>query len=1093
MTSEYLKYLIVLLMILFSPLHLFSQKYAVGERWRWTHFTSEDGLPSNAILSIVETPDGTPWANTRAGLAWYNGYYWEKIDSLKGLPPQQMALIVVDRNDSLLVIDRTHRLYYGGKHGFRLFRLLINGKDAPISAAARFHDQRFLFVSNFSLIIGDTEHFEKYILPEEFKDQKIFNIWNTDGNSLWMSASAGLYRMEKNRWYLKLPSKRNTHSVLHLRENSNGYGLAFIGSPPSDIGLWEWSPASNPKKTASEGIESILSLDVNGNNDRIILKETDLIKLNRENRWSEPTQLIPEIKNILTVKFRKNGDLWVGTVNGLYLFSSLSRQWTALKYPSPDERNKINELISTRDGSIWAATGGGVITYKTNGSVSSVRTIGDQAIGPVTGLVEDNKGNIWISSGQSFDGAYKWNGHQWTHYGLNDGLDAGNVHKIEKDRNGRLWFLGLYRTDFHTRKVEQEPGAYVFENNAFSPWSRDHGLPSARYYAFEEGPDGARWFGTSAGLIRWTPDSHRNGNGTITRWAVEDGALLNDRIFTLAIDHNKTLWFGDRWSGLGYLENDTVNYLTTTDGLVSDDVWRIEVDASGRLWIGTHGGLSLYDNGVFSSFKNDEGLENTKIWPILPLNTKIYIGTLGGGIQILNLAELNLTPSKVAALTPMIEKRNAFIKWIAYSYWGTRLSENIETRFRVDDGIWSAWSHQRGLFLNDLSAGNHTVGIQSKNMLGAIDTIQTVIPFKIPAPFYTQAEFLIPIGTLSAALMILTIVYVTRKHRADVALRRSEQRYRNLFDNANDAIMIIDPQEKIIMEVNSKACEIYGYTKAEFRSMPFSAVMKINGGIHDEILWTLHETGSKKYETTHNTKSGRHLYMHINAALIEFEGKPAILTLHRDISDVRQAEAKIRLLAQTITSARDYISITALDNTILFVNDAFANGHGYTDQELIGMDFSVVLSPLTPREKIDQLSAAKMQGSWNGEIFHRRKDGTDFPVEVWSAVVQGEENQPVAIVHVARDVTERKKSENDRENLNRELQNALVEVKALSGLLPICSSCKKIRDDQGYWIQVETYISKHSDATFTHGLCPECLKQYYPEVYKRWKAKEQNQ
>jgi len=341
--------------------------------------------------------------------------------------------------------------------------------------------------------------------------------------------------------------------------------------------------------------------------------------------------------------------------------------------------------------------------------------------------------------------------------------------------------------------------------------------------------------------------------------------------------------------------------------------------------------------------------------------------------------------------------------------------------------------------------------------------------------------------------MILTIVYVTRKHRADVALRRSEQRYRNLFDNANDAIMIIDPQEKIIMEVNSKAGEIYGYTKAEFRSMPFSAVMKINGGIHDEILWTLHETGSKKYETTHNTKSGRHLYMHINAALIEFEGKPAILTLHRDISDVRQAEAKIRLLAQTITSARDYISITALDNTILFVNDAFANGHGYTDQELIGMDFSVVLSPLTPREKIDQLSAAKMQGSWNGEIFHRRKDGTDFPVEVWSAVVQGEENQPVAIVHVARDVTERKKSENDRENLIRELQNALVEVKALSGLLPICSSCKKIRDDQGYWIQVETYISKHSDATFTHGLCPECLKQYYPEVYKRWKAKEQNQ
>jgi len=89
-------------------------------------------------------------------------------------------------------------------------------------------------------------------------------------------------------------------------------------------------------------------------------------------------------------------------------------------------------------------------------------------------------------------------------------------------------------------------------------------------------------------------------------------------------------------------------------------------------------------------------------------------------------------------------------------------------------------------------------------------------------------------------------------------------------------------------------------------------------------------------------------------------------------------------------------------------------------------------------------------------------------------------------------VTERKKSEAERENLILELQNALLEVKTLSGLLPICSSCKKIRDDHGYWIQVETYISKHSEATFTHGLCPECLKQYYPEVYKRWKAKEDN-
>jgi PleD family two-component response regulator len=65
---------------------------------------------------------------------------------------------------------------------------------------------------------------------------------------------------------------------------------------------------------------------------------------------------------------------------------------------------------------------------------------------------------------------------------------------------------------------------------------------------------------------------------------------------------------------------------------------------------------------------------------------------------------------------------------------------------------------------------------------------------------------------------------------------------------------------------------------------------------------------------------------------------------------------------------------------------------------------------------------------------------------------------------------------------NEELQKALAEIKTLSGLLPICASCKKIRDDQGYWTQLESYISKHSGAEFTHGCCPDCMKKLYPEM-----------
>jgi len=82
------------------------------------------------------------------------------------------------------------------------------------------------------------------------------------------------------------------------------------------------------------------------------------------------------------------------------------------------------------------------------------------------------------------------------------------------------------------------------------------------------------------------------------------------------------------------------------------------------------------------------------------------------------------------------------------------------------------------------------------------------------------------------------------------------------------------------------------------------------------------------------------------------------------------------------------------------------------------------------------------------------------------------------------EIERRKAIQHEREALIDDLKKALAEIRTLSGLLPICSSCKKIRDDMGYWRQIEEYISKHSEAEFTHGLCPSCAKKLYPEYFK---------
>jgi CheY-like chemotaxis protein len=80
------------------------------------------------------------------------------------------------------------------------------------------------------------------------------------------------------------------------------------------------------------------------------------------------------------------------------------------------------------------------------------------------------------------------------------------------------------------------------------------------------------------------------------------------------------------------------------------------------------------------------------------------------------------------------------------------------------------------------------------------------------------------------------------------------------------------------------------------------------------------------------------------------------------------------------------------------------------------------------------------------------------------------------------EISERKRTEAEKEHLIAELTEALKNVKTLSGLLPICASCKKIRDDKGYWEQIESYIHKRSDAKFSHSLCPDCLTELYPDL-----------
>ena len=131
----------------------------------------------------------------------------------------------------------------------------------------------------------------------------------------------------------------------------------------------------------------------------------------------------------------------------------------------------------------------------------------------------------------------------------------------------------------------------------------------------------------------------------------------------------------------------------------------------------------------------------------------------------------------------------------------------------------------------------------------------------------------------------------------------------------------------------------------------------------------------------------------------------------RDITAYRQAQRHIQMLAHTIRSVGECVSVTDMDDRVLFVNPAFLDTYGLEESDLIGHHIAVVRSPRTAGEVARQILPATLRGGWSGELWNRKKDGTDFQVFLSTSIVRDDAGAAVALVGVARDITEQKRTE----------------------------------------------------------------------------------
>lgn len=179
---------------------------------------------------------------------------------------------------------------------------------------------------------------------------------------------------------------------------------------------------------------------------------------------------------------------------------------------------------------------------------------------------------------------------------------------------------------------------------------------------------------------------------------------------------------------------------------------------------------------------------------------------------------------------------------------------------------------------------------------------------------------------------------------------------------------------------------------------------------------------------------------------------------------------------KTVDAIEDWICIIDLDSVILRSNRTVEKYFQLRVQDAIGRRCCKLFHGTD--QPVASCPLPKM-------LRTKRRESTEVEIQEgrWMLITVdplfNDAGEIIRAVHITRDITQRILIQNEREILVKELKDALARIKTLDGLIPICSICKKIRDDKGYWNLIESYIESHSDAEFSHGICPDCSDGLY--------------
>ena len=274
---------------------------------------------------------------------------------------------------------------------------------------------------------------------------------------------------------------------------------------------------------------------------------------------------------------------------------------------------------------------------------------------------------------------------------------------------------------------------------------------------------------------------------------------------------------------------------------------------------------------------------------------------------------------------------------------------------------------------------------------------------------------------------------ITGLKRVEETLRESEEKYRALFEATPVGIGIADLDGKML-DCNANMLEITGFTLEELKSMDVSATY-VDPDERKMLLKTLQETGRvRDLEVRLKRKDGTIYNALLNADLLELKGHKVILTTSRDITESKRAEREKDRFLKAFASSTDGITIADEKDRFIYVNEAYAGIYGYRQEDLIGNTWHKITPPemIAPTEKGLANTMHNMDvGTFYGEVPGLRKDGMIIPTEVRGKGIWDENSKYQGHICIVRDITERKRSEEDLKAAHKRFEDVLNSVDSL--------------------------------------------------------------